>query len=176
MWRMADFVRTPNLAVLAGWEKGTPGVMMIGPGRRAPHGRSRLDPAVDTRVSVAELEDSDGADAPLRRAAYIEIDTNPLVRDSINLDPWPVSMKPDNIALVVAGGGHPTHSYWLQAHSPTVPGASYGRRRPSSDCWTRRSGTWAGTCDGNRMREIRGNRRPKHDTRESLRIILEAAG
>jgi hypothetical protein len=24
--------------------------------------------------------------------------------------------------LVVAGGGHPTHSYWLQAHSPTVPG------------------------------------------------------
>ena len=31
-------------------------------------------------------------------------------------------MKPDNIVLVVAGGGHPTHSYWLQAHSPTVDG------------------------------------------------------
>jgi hypothetical protein len=54
--------------------------------------------------------------------AYIEIDTNPLVRDSINLDPWPISIKPDNIVIVVAGGGHPTHSYWLQAHSPTVPG------------------------------------------------------
>ena len=31
-------------------------------------------------------------------------------------------IKPENIVLVVAGGGHPTHSYWLQAHSPTVPG------------------------------------------------------
>jgi hypothetical protein len=24
--------------------------------------------------------------------------------------------------LLVAGGGHPTHSYWLQAHSPAVIG------------------------------------------------------
>jgi hypothetical protein len=61
----------------------------------------------------------------MRRAgapAYIEIDSNPRTRESIDLDPWPISMKPDNIAIVVAGGGHPTHSYWLQAHSPTVPG------------------------------------------------------
>ncbi|MGH6693597.1 MAG: hypothetical protein ACREF4_23255, partial [Gammaproteobacteria bacterium] len=29
MWRMADFMRTPNLAALSGWEKGTPGVMML---------------------------------------------------------------------------------------------------------------------------------------------------
>jgi hypothetical protein len=54
--------------------------------------------------------------------AYIEIDTSPHTRASIDLDPWPISMKPDNIVLVVAGGGHPTHSYWLQAHSPTVEG------------------------------------------------------
>jgi hypothetical protein len=31
LWRMADFMRAPNLAVLAGYEKGTPGVMMISP-------------------------------------------------------------------------------------------------------------------------------------------------
>src|SRR5450631_2664667 len=31
MWRMADFMRTPNLAALAGYEKGTPGIMMIAP-------------------------------------------------------------------------------------------------------------------------------------------------
>jgi hypothetical protein len=45
-----------------------------------------------------------------------------VTRASIALDPWPVTIKPDNIVLVVAGGDHPTHSYWLQAHSPTVPG------------------------------------------------------
>src|SRR4030095_16461481 len=55
--------------------------------------------------------------------AWIEIDVNPLVRESIKLDPWPICLKPDNIVLVVAGGSHPTHSYWLQSHSsPTVPG------------------------------------------------------
>ena len=31
MWRMADYMRTPNLAALSGWEKGTPGIMMIAP-------------------------------------------------------------------------------------------------------------------------------------------------
>ena len=50
------------------------------------------------------------------------IDSNPVTRESINLDPWPICLKPDNIVLVVAGGAHPTHSYWLQAHSPSVVG------------------------------------------------------
>ena len=61
----------------------------------------------------------------IRRAgglAWIEIDANPLARESIKLDPWPIAMKPDNIILVVAGGDHPTHSQWLQAHSPAVVG------------------------------------------------------
>ncbi|MGQ0523061.1 MAG: hypothetical protein ACT4P8_05310, partial [Betaproteobacteria bacterium] len=61
----------------------------------------------------------------LRRAggpAWIEIDSNPVTRESIKLDPWPICLKPDNIVLVVAGGSHPTHSYWLQAHSPSVVG------------------------------------------------------
>ena len=54
--------------------------------------------------------------------AWIEINENPVTRASIDMVPWPVCQKPDNIVLVVAGGGHPTHSYWLQAHSPTVEG------------------------------------------------------
>jgi hypothetical protein len=61
----------------------------------------------------------------MRRAgapAWIEIDANPVTRASINVDPWPICLKPDNIVLVVAGGTHPTHSYWLQAHSPSVVG------------------------------------------------------
>ena len=45
-----------------------------------------------------------------------------MVRDSIALDPWPITAGPDNFVIVVAGGGHPTNSYWLQGYSPGVVG------------------------------------------------------
>jgi hypothetical protein len=54
--------------------------------------------------------------------AWMEIDPNPVTRASLELDPWPLTVKPDNIIVVVAGGHHPTHSYWLQAFSPAVTG------------------------------------------------------
>ena len=61
----------------------------------------------------------------LRRAgghAWIEIDASALTRQSLALDPWPITASPDNIVLIVAGGGHPTNSYWLQGYSPGVVG------------------------------------------------------
>ena len=135
MWRMADFMRAPNLAVLHGWEKGTPGIMML-----APIVARRMSEIGWTQDSIRQFlwENSKIPQTQLKRAgapAWIEIDANPVTRDSIKLDPnpavrqsltldpWPICMKPENIVLVVAGGGHPTHSYWLQAHSsPTIPG------------------------------------------------------
>ena len=36
--------------------------------------------------------------------------------------PWPITASPDNFVIVVAGGGHPTNSYWLQGYSPGVVG------------------------------------------------------
>ena len=122
MWRMADFMRAPNLAALAGWEKGTPGMMML-----APIVARRMAELGWTQQSIREFlwENSKIPMAQMQRAgapAWIEIDANPVTRASINLDPWPICQKPENIVLVVAGGGHPTHSYWLQAHSPTVEG------------------------------------------------------
>jgi len=38
------------------------------------------------------------------------------------LDPWPITAGPDNFVIVVAGGAHPTNSYWLQGYSPGVVG------------------------------------------------------
>jgi hypothetical protein len=122
MWRMADFMRAPNLAALAGWEKGTPGMMML-----APIVARRMAEVGWTQDSIRDFlwKNSRIPMDHLRRGgapAWIEIDANPATRESINLDPWPICMKPENIVLVVAGGGHPTHSYWLQAHSPSVNG------------------------------------------------------
>ena len=45
-----------------------------------------------------------------------------MTRASAALDPWPITAAPDNFVLIVAGGGHPTNSYWLQGYSPGVVG------------------------------------------------------
>ena len=44
----------------------------------------------------------------LKRAggpAWIEIDSNPITRESIALDPWPITLRPENFVFIVAGGG-----------------------------------------------------------------------
>ena len=122
MWRMADFMRTPNLAALAGYEKGTPGIMMI-----SPVVAKMMAEQGWTQSSIRQFlwENSKIPLAQLKRAgapAWIEIDSNPVTRESIKLDPWPIALIPENIVLVVAGGDHPTHYHWLQAHSPRVIG------------------------------------------------------
>ncbi len=122
MHRMADFMRTPNLAGLAGYEKGTPGILMI-PGVVA----QTMAGLGWSKKSMREFfwEHSKIPAADLRRAggpAWIEIDANAITRESLKLDPWPITAKPDNFVILVAGGGHPTNSYWLQGYTPRVIG------------------------------------------------------
>ncbi len=122
MHRMADFMRVPNLAGLAGYEHGTPGILMI-PGVVA----QTMAGLGWTKRSMREFlwEHSRIPAADLRRAgghAWIEIDASKVARDSGALDPWPITASPDNFVLIVAGGGHPTNSYWLQGYSPGVVG------------------------------------------------------
>jgi hypothetical protein len=122
MYRMADFMRVPNMPGLAGYERGTPGILMI-PGVVA----QTMAGLGWTKASIREFlwEHSRIPTEQLRRAgcpAWIEIDTSKVVRESLALDPWPITASPDNFVIVVAGGGHPTNSYWLQGYSPGVVG------------------------------------------------------
>lgn len=122
LWRMADYMRTPNIGALEGYEHGTPGIMMIPPAIA-----KSMAEVGWTKASIREFqwERSKIPMAQLERAGvpgWIELDTNPLTRASMNLDPWPITVKPENIVLVVAGGHHPTHSHWLQSFSPRVTG------------------------------------------------------
>ena len=50
------------------------------------------------------------------------MDTRAAVTASLREDPWPISASANNLAFVVAGGGHPTHNFWFQANSPRVVG------------------------------------------------------
>jgi hypothetical protein len=122
MHRMADFMRVPNLAGLVGYERGTPGILMI-PGVVA----QTMAGLGWTKQSMREFfwGHSRIPAADLRRAggyAWIEIDASKVARDSAALDPWPITASPDNFILIVAGGSHPTNSYWLQGYSPGVVG------------------------------------------------------
>jgi hypothetical protein len=122
MHRMADFLRAPNLHCIPGWTDGTPGVLMI-PNIVA----QRMAELGWTQRSMREFlwEQSRIPMEWLRRSgsvSWIEVDSDPATRASLALDPWPIAQKPENLILTVAGGGHPTNSYWLQGYSPAVIG------------------------------------------------------
>jgi len=120
--RMADFMRTPNFAALAGWESGTPGAMLVSPVVAGMMAKLGWTPA---KLQDFLWEHSKIPMDTIKRAggrAWIEIDPNPAARASIDLDLWPIAMKAENLVFLVAGGDHPTHSQWLQAHSPAVVG------------------------------------------------------
>jgi hypothetical protein len=122
MHRIADILRGAQLGCLPGYREGTPGVMMI--------------PAVIAQVmanlgwtqqSIREFlwEHSRVPMEQLRRSGALEW-IQIQAPDSAGLDPWPIAARPENIVLVVAGGGHPTNVYWLPASCPRVSGRTIG--------------------------------------------------
>jgi hypothetical protein len=122
MHRMAEYLRSPNLGCLMGYNEGTPGVLMLSPVA------AKLMASVGwTKKSIRDFlwEHSKIPAEELRRAgidAWIEADRDPGVRASLNLDRWPLSARPENLVLLVVGGEHPTNSYWMEAYSPHVVG------------------------------------------------------
>jgi hypothetical protein len=122
MHRMADYLRSPNLGCLIGYNDGAPGVLMLSPVvAKAMAGVGWTKESIraflweHSKIPHADLVRG-GADT------WILADRDPVVRDSFKQDPWPSSSKPDNLILLVAGGGHPTNSYWMEGYSPHVVG------------------------------------------------------
>ena len=122
MHRMADYLRSPNLGGLIGYSDGTPGVLILS--AVVVNAMAALG---WTKQSIREFlwEHSKTPSEQLRRGGtdiWIEADRDPAARASIALDPWPHSGRPENLILLVAGGGHPTNSHWLEGYSPGVIG------------------------------------------------------
>ena len=133
MHRMADYLRSPNLGGLIGHSKGTPGVLIL-----SAVVANAMAALGWTKRSIREFlwEHAKTPGEQLRRGGtdiWIEADRDPAVRASLALDPWPHSGRPENLILLVAGGGHPTNSHWLEGYSPGVIGrkiaipAAFGR-------------------------------------------------
>lgn len=108
--RIASYMRALNANSFAAWPEGTPGILVISrPVARQLAGIGWTKQSIreflwqEARVSFREMEAA-GMPAWLKR-----YDLNPPYED-----PWPVTSRPENIAIVVAGGWHPTHSMWMQ--------------------------------------------------------------
>ncbi|MCW5603097.1 MAG: hypothetical protein KIT18_00905, partial [Burkholderiales bacterium] len=108
--------------ILQGYERGTPGILMI------PRVVAQTMAGLGwTKQSMREFlwEHTKIPLEQMRRngsISWMEIDANPVTRASMTLDPWPITSRPENIVLIVAGGSHPTNSHWLQGMGPRVFG------------------------------------------------------
>ena len=120
--RMAGYLAAPNIHYVHGYEEGTPGAVLLtkvvanylaSTGWTKDKVRQFL--WENSRIPQEVLRNSGArhGSKSLRRQ---------VARDSIDMDPWPIAAKPENIILVVAGGGHPTHAFWMQAYSLAVIG------------------------------------------------------
>ncbi len=122
LYRMAGFMAAPHLHYTSGYDNGTPGAILL---TKVVAGS--LASLGWTKQSVREFlwEKSKIPLEVLRRAgglSWIEIASDQAARDSIHQDPWPITSKPENIMLVVTGGGHPSHAFWMQSFSHAVVG------------------------------------------------------
>lgn len=122
--RVADFMRTPNLHGIQfnAYETGTPGIVIM---TRVVAERSAACGWTPASIRQFLWEHSRIPHETLRRSGnleWIRANSNAVTRASAELDPWPITSRPENIVLVVAGGAHPTNSYWLQGYCPKVVG------------------------------------------------------
>jgi hypothetical protein len=122
MHRMADYLRAPNLGALIGYSGGAPGILIL-----SPVVAKAMAAVGWTKASIREFlwEHARIPREQRQRAgidAWLEGDRDLAVRASARLEQWPHSARPGNLVLLVAGGGHPTNSYWMEGYSPHVVG------------------------------------------------------
>ena len=122
MHRMADFMRTPNVASLVGYTNGTPGILMLP--KVVAHTMAGLGWTKPSMQAFFWEHSKIPMDELHRSGAYswIEVDADPVLLESRNKDPWPITARPENFVIICAGGGHPTNSFWLQGYSPNIIG------------------------------------------------------
>lgn len=120
------------------WPKGSPGILIVPPGGAegfSKHGWSK------ERVKAFLWENSKVSWSDIVRAR------SPLeIEESIRLtkspegslkekEPWPITSKPQNITIVVAGGEQGGHCYWMQNAWPSKELVSIEIKLPSKAKW-----------------------------------------
>ena len=108
--KLASFMRSYNSNCFPAWAEGTPGILIMSRANaKQLAGLGYTKTSIrkflweHARIPLAHLKET-GLTASMQRKGIM-----PPYED-----PWPVTAKAENIAIVVAGGMHPTHNYWMQ--------------------------------------------------------------
>ncbi len=111
--RIADYMDAPNVNMLDGYEEGTPGILLLpAPVANQLAGlgwtRERIQQFLweNSRIPKAQVEAS--------LLTWLQRRNNGLDASGLP-DLWPITKKPRNIVILVAGGQHSTHALWMQA-------------------------------------------------------------
>ena len=115
--RTAGFLAVPYLHYARGYEDGGPGMLVV-PGAVA----KSLAEAGWSKQKIREFlwEHSKVPRQKMAESgcdAWLSIDESQVVRDSVKLEHWPITARPENIAILVTGGGHATNAYWMFSSS-----------------------------------------------------------
>lgn len=117
MRRVASHMSAININNSYAWKDGTPGILVMSrPIARQLAGIGWTKKSIQeflwqhARIPMADMEKAGVPDWLKRVGLLPPYD-----------DPWPVTSKPENIAIIVAGGFHPTHNMWMQTSiSPEI--------------------------------------------------------
>ena len=119
--RVASYLKSNCVHYAHGWNKGTPGALLI----PRPVAMQLAALGWDSKQKVREylFERSKISAREIRESGmrqWIEAAGDLETQRSVELDPWPITRRPEQILIAVAGGAHPTHNFWMQAMSPAV--------------------------------------------------------
>ena len=111
LYIVASFMKSFNPTSFYGYHTGTPGILIFSSpvaSQLADLGWSK------TKIRGFLWEHARIPMPEIKQAGYEEWINHHNLGNTLQ-DPWPVYGKADNLMIVVAGGRHPTHAYWLQS-------------------------------------------------------------
>ncbi|MFC1908401.1 hypothetical protein ACFLXD_00775 [Chloroflexota bacterium] len=111
LYIITSYMSSFNAGGLDGYAEGTPGILLI-----SRPVVSQLASLGWTKEKVKEFlwENSKIPLSEIKRTGYIRWIEFENLTETLQ-DLWPITSKPENLMIVVAGGRHPTHAYWMQS-------------------------------------------------------------
>ncbi len=119
--RVASYLGSSCVHYAQGWARGTPGALLI----PRPVAMQLNNLGWTTKQSIKEFlwEHSKVPQSVVQETGlkqWIEAAAEPETIASANEAMWPITRTSEQIIVIVAGGAHPTHNFWMQAMSPAV--------------------------------------------------------
>jgi hypothetical protein len=111
LYRIAAYMEAPNIHGLVGYNEGAPGILLL-----SSIAARQLGNLGWTKEKIKKFlwENSKIPISKLKRAGMFFYFEDRGIDPQTLPDPWPISRKPENLMIAVAGGRHPSQAYWMQ--------------------------------------------------------------